>query len=348
METARQEASVESAERARRLCEDEITLRRKFEEKERYYEGVIQKTREKMQEELNTLRLNEEQIRRDYDHLQSTAKLEAQKVRNKAADIEERSRKIDQREAELHRKAGALEETARHEARHSVILEAEAVARDRDFISSEAEALKREHKVYQESLTEAKRCEAECQELRRDLEIEKKKYNGLETELIHARQEIDAYREVYETGRPIQGYPDFPLPDAAEMARRLRRAEKGTKDLLASREHLESLAKKYKEERDEAESRFVIESAAKEALETEAGELRRVLARARSTLRSIAEPGLGDLEVTEDVILTQSYTAPCRTSVDQHDVFMEEWKEIESARLPTTQREEDSISNVRV
>ncbi len=348
LEAVRWEAAAESAGRMRRLYEDEILLRRKMEEKERYYEDVICRTREDLREELNTLRLKEEQTRRDYDLLQSTAKLEAQKVKKEAAAIEERSRKIDQREAELHRKAEALEEKARLEARRNVRLEAEAVARDRDFIFAEAEALARERKVLQERLTENKRREAECHELRRDLEIEKKNCNGLETELIHARQEIDACREAYETGRPIQGYPNYPLPKEAEMARRLRCAEKGVKDLLSEREHLESVAKKYKEERDEAETRLVIEVAAKEALEAEAAELRRLLARARSALRSIAEPGLGNVESTEDVILLQSNPAPC-ASIDLREAFVEDWREVESAMLRTIQEEEDAaINNVRL
>ncbi len=347
LEIVRREAAAECADRIRRMYEDEIALRRKFEEKERYYEDVIRRNREEMQEELNTVRLKEEQIRQDFNLLQSTAKLEAQKVRNEAVTIEERSKKIDQREAELHRKSEALEEKAHQEARRSIRFEAEAVERDRDFISSEAKSLMQERKMCQEHLTETMRCESECHELRRNLEIEKKKHNGLETELIHARQEIDAYREAYETGRPIQGYPNYPLPDEAEMARRLRRAEKGMKDLLLARVNLESVAKKYKDERDEAESRLVIEVASKEVLVAEAAELRRLLSRARSALRSIADPGLGDLESTEDAILSQSNPAPCISDDVLRKAFVKEWREIENARLHTTQEEEDAISNVR-
>ncbi len=351
LEAVRWEAAAESAERKRRQYEDEILLRRKLEEKERYYEDSICRMKEEMREELHTLRLKEEQTRRDYDLLQRTAKLDAQKVKKEATAIEERSRKIDQRDAELNRKAEALEEKARHEARRNVRLEAEAVARDRDFISAEAEALARERKVLQDRLTENKRREAECHELRRDLEIEKKNRDALEIEIVHARQEIDTYREAYETGRPIQGYPNYPLPMEAEMARRLRCAEKGVKDLLSEREHLESVANKYKYERDEAESRFVIEVVAKEALGAEAVELRRLLARARSALRSIAEPGLGNIEATEDVILLQSNPAPCASVDDLREAFVEEWREVESATLPTIHQEEDAAAinnNVRL
>ncbi len=352
LEMVRREAAAECADRIRRMYEDEIALKRKFQEKETYYEDVIRNTKEEMQEELTAARLKEEQIRQELNRLQSTAKNEAQKVRNEAVAIEERSKKLDQREAELHRKSEILEEKAHQEARRSIRLEAEAVERDRDFISSEAKSLMQERKLCQERLMETKRCESECHKLRRSLEIEKKKCSGLQNELIHARQEIDTYREAYETGRPIEGYPNYPLPDEAERARRLRRAEKGMRDLLLAKVNLESVAKQYKDERDEAESRLVIEVASKEALMAEAAELRRLLSQARTVLRSIADPGLGNLESTENTMLSQSNPAPCISDDVLRKKFVEEWREIENAGLFTSQevdeKEEDAIHNVRL